>query len=279
MRLVAAIGVLAAAAACASREGRVPPGTAQPDKFLYDRGSAALNDEKWITARDYFRQLVDSYPQSQFRADAKLGLGDTYLGEGTAESYVLATNEFREFLTFFPTHPRADYAQYKIGLAHFNQMRGPERDQTETKQAADELATFIQRYPNSSLMPEVRKKYREARDRMSESEYRVGFFYYRSRWYLGAIDRFKTLLKTDPDYTNRDAVYFYLAEALYKSNQKAEALPYYERLVQEFEKSEYLEETRKRIAELKSHDASPGTGDRLVHISAVQARLEDHDAC
>jgi len=47
-------------------------------------------------------------------------------------------------------------------------------------------------------------------------------------------------------------VYFYLAESLYKTDKKPEALPYYERLVQEFEKSEYLQEAQKRIAELKA---------------------------
>jgi hypothetical protein len=55
----------------------------------------------------------------------------------------------------------------------------------------------------------------------------------------------------DPGYTRKDSVYFYLADALEKSNQKAEALPYYERLVKEFEKSQYLEESRRRIELLK----------------------------
>ena len=54
-------------------------------------------------------------PQSPYRPDAKLGIGDTYLGEGTREALVLAINEFREFLSFYPTNPRADYAQYKLG--------------------------------------------------------------------------------------------------------------------------------------------------------------------
>ena len=36
-----------------------------------------------------------------------------------------------------------------------------------------------------------------------------------------------------------------------KAEKTAEALPYYERLVQEFERSDYLEDARKRISELK----------------------------
>ena len=70
------------------------------------------------------------------------------------------------------------------------------------------------------------------------------------------IDRFKDVLSTDPAFSNRDAVYYHLAESLYRTDKKAEALPYYERLLREFEKSQYLEETQKRVAELKGGDSA-----------------------
>ena len=250
-RLVTVLG-LVAAAACASARRGVPAGTSLPDKFLFDKGTEALNNKKWLTAREYFREIVDTYGQSPYRPDAKLGLGDTYLGEGTAEGLERALNEFAEFLAFFPTNPRADYAQYKLGMVHFRQMRAPQRDQTQTRDAVKELETFVARYPNSTLMPEAKARLRDARDRLSEADYEVGFFYYRQRWYPGAVDRFKSLLKQDPEFTNRDAVYFYLAESLVKTKQKAEALPYYQKLIEEFRQSEYLTDANKRIAELKA---------------------------
>ena len=87
---------------------------------------------------------------------------------------------------------------------------------------------------------------------MDQADYLVGFFYFRQRWYPGAIDRFQSVLKQDPAYTGRDAVYFYLGESLFKADKKAEALPVYEKLVQEFETSSYLPEAQKRITELKA---------------------------
>ena len=256
LRSFAAVLVLAAATACASAPRGVPPGTVQPDRFLFDRGTAELENRKWLTAREFFREIVDSYPQSPYRPDAKLGLGDAYLGEGTPEALERALNEFREFLGFFPTNPRADYAQYKLGMVHFRQMRSPQRDQTETREAITELQRFVDRYPASPLMPEVQTRLREARDRLSESDYLVGYFYYRQRWYPGAVDRFRRLLEEDPGFSNRDAVYFYLGEALLKANRKAEALPYFEKVVVEFQQSEYLIDANKRIAELKDGSSS-----------------------
>ena len=248
----APLALLVLISACAGNSTRIPTGTPEPDKFLYDRGTLSLNDRKWFTAREFFRQLVDAYPQSPFRADAKLGIADTYIGEGSAEGYVLAQNEFREFLAFYPTHRRAGYAQYKLGMTHFYQMRAPLRDQTETRQAIKELTAFVERYPDDELLTEVKAKLREARDRLSESEYRVGLHYFRTKWYPGAVERFRGVLKNDPEFSNRDAVYFYLAECYMRAQRPPEALPLFEQLVKEFEKSEFLADAQKRIDEIKA---------------------------
>jgi outer membrane protein assembly factor BamD len=247
---------IAGVSACASGgRATVPPGTTQPDQFLFDRGNEALQNKKWLTAREYFKQVNETYTQSPLRPEAKLGIGDTYLGEGSVEALVLAIAEFQEFLSFYPTHARADYAQYKLAMAHFRQMRSPQRDQTETRDAIREFETFLTRYPNSSLTPEVRARLRESRDRLSTSEFEIGRFYFRIRWYPGAIDRLTTLLKNDPEFTSRDGAYFYLAESLVKANRQAEALPYLEKLIEEFEQSEHLEEARKRVEELRAAPA------------------------
>jgi outer membrane protein assembly factor BamD len=252
-RLLAVLVLLAGATACASASKRgVPAGTTQPDRFLFDRGTELLKQKKWLTAREFFKQVTETYTQSAYRQDAKLAIGDTYLGEGTSEALVLAINEFQEFLSFYPTHARADYAQYKLGMAHHKQMRSAQRDQTETREAMREFDTFIAKYPSRSLMPDVTARRREVRDRLSESEFEVGAFYFRIHWYPAAIDRLSTLVKTDPEFSNRDSAYFFLGESLLKAKRNAEALPYFERVLSEFDRSEFLQEARKRVDQLKA---------------------------
>ena len=244
--------LLAISVACTARQQTPPPGSAQPDSFLFERGNEALQKEQWMNARTYFQQIVDGYPQSPVRPDAKLGLGDSYLGEDTPESLVSAANEYREFLQFYPTSPRTDYAQYKLAMTHFVQMRAADRDQTETRVALAEFDVFFQKFPNSPLMPEVKANWRIARDRLSEHTYRVGLTYYLIRLDPCAISRFREVLSDDPAYGGRDAVYFYLAESLARSDKTAEAIPYLERLLAEFEVSEYLDDARERLVKLKN---------------------------
>ena len=255
------IGAITLLAACASGPSRPPTGTPDPDKFLYERGTQELNDKDWFTAREYFRQLVDSYPQSPHRGDAKLGIGDTYIGEGTAESFVLAINEFREFLSFYPTHRRAFYAQYKLGMAHFYQMRDAMRDQSETVEAIRELTTFVERYPNSELIAEGRARLREAKDRLGDHELGVGVHYHRMKFYPATIERLKPLLEKDPQFTRRDAALFYLADSFDKLGKPAEALPYFDRLVKEFEKSEFLQRAQLRVEAIRATMEKKSEGD------------------
>jgi len=248
--------------ACASGGPKKPPtGTPNPDKFLFDRGAENLGKHRWVVAREYFRQLVDTYPQSEYRPDGKLGIGDTYVGEHSAESFVLAINEYREFLNFYPTSKRADYAQFKLAMCHFYQMRDPMRDQTETRDAIRELEIFTSRFPASQFLPEAKQHLREAKDRLDQWDLGVGVQYYRFKWYPGAIGRLKPLVDRDPEYTNRDAAFFYLAESYTRLKRDAEALPWYDRIVKEFDRSEYLEPAKKRIAEIKATlPAAPGKG-------------------
>ena len=98
----------------------------------------------------------------------------------------------------------------------------------------------------------MKQRLREAKDRLSDADMQVANFYLSIRLYAGAEPRYRHVLETDPEYTRKDSLYFHLAETLEKSDQRRlEALPYYERLVSEFEQSEYLEEARRRIDRLK----------------------------
>jgi outer membrane protein assembly factor BamD len=250
-RTGALVLLLALTGACASGPRLPQIDAAQADQFLFDRGPGYLENRNWLYAREYFRRLIDGYPRSPYRSRAKLGVGDSYIGENRTDSFILAANEFREFLQFFPVDPRADYAQYRLAYTYHRQMLSPQRDQTATKDAIRELQVFLDRYKESEYREEVVRLHRDARDRLSESEFRVGLLYFRTRWFQGALGRFGQLLRDDPGYTRRDELYYYTGETFMKVKALTEALPYYERLIAEYPKSPYLARARKRVEEIK----------------------------
>ena len=261
-RTAALLLATALAAGCGGKAPPVPVDPAQADRFLLDRGHEALAKKRWLDARQYYRQVVDNYPSSSFRAEAKLGVGETYLGEKSAESLVLAAAEFREFMNYYPTNSLAAKAQYKLAMTHFAQMHPADRDQTPTREALVEFARFFERFPESELVPEAREKQRLARDRLSEASYRVGLSYYRRKWTQGAVARFREVMKEDPEFSGIDGVYYHLAESFLRADNKAEAIPLFSRVGQT---SEYFEKAQKRLEELQAQQARPA-------VQAQQAR-------
>src|SRR6187401_3052649 len=78
--VVVALAAALMLTACRSKnKNAIPSDATQPDRFLFERGTEAMMKERWIDAREYFRQVVDNYPGSPLRADAKLGVADAYL--------------------------------------------------------------------------------------------------------------------------------------------------------------------------------------------------------
>ena len=255
LRPLSFLTVLLLSGACGGDVPLVAPATTEADNILFERGTEALAEEEWEQAREYFVLIRDNYPQSDLRAESRLRVVETFEAEGGEIAAAAALAELREFQRLYPpNHELGPEAQFKVAQIYFGQMRRPERDQSQTRFAITELELFVTRYSETAeveMLDEVRSLLREARDRLSESSYLVGRFYYRNNFYNGAIDRFQSILEDDPGYTRRDVIYYHLADCFVAVNRLDEALPLYQQLVSEFPDTEYLAEANERISELR----------------------------
>lgn len=254
--IFASLIIVATITGCGGNELEINPIEDAADTVLFERGQEAMSNENWTRAREYFETIRDNYPQSTLRDQARLHIIDTYEGEDNEIAYAAALTELREFQRLYPpTHELAPIAQYKIAMVFYNQMKRPEREQTQTRAAVQEFERFISDYAETAepeLITEARSNLREARDRLSEASFIVGRYYYRIKNYLGAMDRFRGILDDDPGYSGRDIVYYYLADSLSINGFNTEALPLFERLISEYPESEYVAEATQQIASLKT---------------------------
>jgi outer membrane assembly lipoprotein YfiO len=247
-----ALVVVVTLTACGGKDVKPPPAGAQADRYLLDLGKNALERKKWEEARTLFKQLIDTYPRSPLVAEARLGVGDSYFFQRGSGNQVLAIAEYRDFLTFFPNHPRADYAQLQIGKAYFQQINKPDRDQTPTMEAVTELKKLTELYRNSLYAEEGQKLLLECYERLAQHEFNVGVFYLKTRKACrGAIDRFKTALEKYPTFSKVDAVYFQLGEAYQLCGSPLEAMAYYKQLLDNYPKSNLRDEAEEKLAQLQ----------------------------
>jgi len=116
--------------ACAGHQVDLQALSSASDQVVWEAGEKAVAKKDWESARQYFRRIIDAFPQSEHQADARIALADSYFQEGGIGNYVLAVSAYREFLTLYPQHPKSDYAQFRAGEAYFAQKNTPDRDQT-----------------------------------------------------------------------------------------------------------------------------------------------------
>ncbi len=210
--------LLAFSVACTNKKSVNPlanVGSKQPDKVLFDRAMDAMKHNRFDVARMTLQTLINTYPDSEFIARAKLAVADSWYAEGGTTALQQAELQYKDFRTFFPNMPEAAEAQLKVANIHYEQMEKPDRDYTHAMRAEEEYRTLIQDYPDSKMVPRAKQRLREVQEVLAEREFDIGRFYYLRMSYPAAIARLKTLVERYPLYSGAD-------EALYMIGQSYE---------------------------------------------------------
>jgi outer membrane protein assembly factor BamD len=186
----------------------------QPDKVLFDRGMDAMKHNHFDVSRLDMQTLINTYPDSEFIARAKLALADSWYAEGGTAALAQAEQEYEDFITFFPNMPEAAEAQVKIANIQYQQMEKPDRDFTHAVRAEQEYRKVIMQYPdNQKMVAEARKKLMQVQEVIAEREYRVGRFYYLKDSYPAAIARLQSLVDRYPLYSKADEALYLLGQS------------------------------------------------------------------
>jgi outer membrane protein assembly factor BamD len=246
LRRLLATALLLFSAGCAGHKLDLEALSSPSDQIVWEAGEKAAAKKDWAGARQFFKRIVDAFPQSAHQADARLALADSYFDEGGTGNLVLAVSSYREFLTLYPSHPKSDYAQFRAAESHFMQKNSADRDQTATVQALDEYQRLLDVYPQSSYVEQARARIGECRQALARNEFDVGYFYQRTRQaWRAAIARYEGILADYPDFVRVDEVLYRLSQCLAAAGRYAEARPQIGRLQSEFPKSQFIEAARK----------------------------------
>src|SRR5262249_4018401 len=219
MRRVSILGILvllALSVACTNKKVNNPlanVGSKQPDKVLFDRAMNAMKHNRFDVARLALQTLINTYPDSEYIARAKLAVADSWYAEGGTTALQQAEIEYKDFITFFPNMPEAAEAQLKIANIHYQEMEKPDRDYTHALRAEEEYRNLIMQVPDSKLVAEAKQRLVEVQEILGEREYRVGRFYYLRSAYPAAIARLKSLVDQYPLYSGADEALYLLGQS------------------------------------------------------------------
>ncbi len=91
---------------CGGKKTEISPDEMSSDENLYKQGEKYIKKDP-ERARLYFRQVIDSFPKSFYAQRAKLAIADSFFQKGDEGSMILASSEYREFISLFPFSPSA----------------------------------------------------------------------------------------------------------------------------------------------------------------------------
>jgi outer membrane protein assembly factor BamD len=240
----------------AQKTATAKPGTdnsnssAEADKLLYERAINDLQHNRFDLSRLSMQTLINTYPDSEYLAKAKLAIADSYFKEGGGTGLTQAVAEYTDFITFFPFLDEAAYAQMQIGMAHYRRMEKPDRDRSEALEAEAAFQTFLQKYPRTELTPKAEQRLREVQEVLADGDFRIASFYYIRRMDKASAPRLLDLVNRYPLYSQADRANLMLASIYERNKHNDVASTYYTRLVKEYPLSPLAAEAKAKLVKL-----------------------------
>ena len=193
---------LSVTTACGAKAGSGAVDYSVSAQKNYEKGLKDLDDKDWIAASKYFAFIKSRFPYSKYAVLAELRLADAEFG---AEQYLEAIDSYRLFLKFHPTHEMVanGYVSFKIGDAYMRQLSGDfwlfppsyEKDQSSTEDAANELKSFLDKYPDSPYRDKAKDILVKVGKRLADHEWYVARYYWDRGKPMGTVLRLRRLLE------------------------------------------------------------------------------------
>lgn len=211
---------LLAVAGCASSNDLSKALNPDPPAKMYADADALMSAGKFDEAAKKFEDLDRDHPYS---SEARRAIVMAAYAFYKAGKYPEAIASAERYTTLHPGTKEAALAHHIIASAHFDEMRGPNRDQSATRKALNELKTVRTRFPDSPYAKDVDNRIRLAEDTLAASEMEVARYYMKRKNYIAAINRFKTVVTEYQTTAHVEEALMRLTEAYMALGIKQEA--------------------------------------------------------
>src|SRR5712692_3221314 len=250
--------------------------TAEPDKILYSKAMDDIKHGRHEVGRLNLQTLINTYPDSDYLAKAKLTIADSFYKEGGTANLTQAIQAYKDFGIFFPMLPEAGYAQLQVAMTHFKQMEKPDRDRTHARAAEDEFQVFLSKYPTDKLAANAEQHLREVQELLAEGDFRIGYYYYVKEDKKAAESRLRAIVNRYPLNSKTDQALWMLGNIWQATEKKELAAPYYARIVRNYPLSPLVPNAKSRLKALGAPVPQPDP-QAVAWMTAEQNAPRQHE--
>ncbi|MBA3820668.1 MAG: outer membrane protein assembly factor BamD [Deltaproteobacteria bacterium] len=253
-----AIGIGGLGAACGGKSGGGSVDYSVSAQKNYEKGLKELETKDWVAASKYFGFIKSRFPYSKYAVLAELRLADAEFG---AEQYLEAIDSYRLFIKFHPTHEMVanGYATFRIGEAYYKQLPGDfwmfppsfEKDQSATEDAANELKSFLDKYPDSPHRPRAKEILEQVGKRLADHEWYVARYYWDRGKPMATVLRLRRLLERYRGVGYDEDALWLLGRAYVAVAMPDRAKGVWKELVDKYPKSDHAGDARSALSNLR----------------------------
>lgn len=262
--------ILLSSWACTQKSAKLQKSVIPPDKTLFETGSGFLKNGQYLKARLAFQNLMMTYPDSEMAPEAHFAMGDSFYEEGGTDNLLQAENQFKDFIVFYPAHPKAPDAQMKNISINMKMMGAPDRDQRYAYKALQGIKSFLLQFPESDFAPIVKKYKSDVEENLALGDLGIGKYYEGLGNWAGARGRYKEVLENYQEYSDMAEILFRLASVMEKAKNEDESAIYYSKVVSEFPFSKRSEEARQKL--LAMGKPLPDVNAKLAAVNQSKVR-------
>ena len=229
---------------CLGCGGKTNVKTPETDDYYFNKAMAFYRKKDYWQAKPVFTELRDKFPLSQYAVLAELRLADIHY---FSSEYVEAIHFYEEFKRLHPSHPDVPYAIFQLGMCYFKQRVSIDRDQTPIEKASRHFDFLITHYPGSPFTGPAMGNYIICRQMLFEHDFYIAHFYYKTKEYWAARQRFLQMIPAYPYSREKDTVLYYLAKTYQHLNEEDEAQKILVRLRNDYPESKYRDEVERLL--------------------------------
>jgi outer membrane protein assembly factor BamD len=130
--------------------------------------------------------------------------------------FYLAAYQFESFVSGYPKSEKVEEASYLGAKCFSKQSPVFSLDQTDTVKAIEKLQEFIDRYPNSTYMPEANKALRELNDKLEKKVFENAKEYNTIMDYKSAMVALDNFVSDYPGTPYKEDALFYKYDSAYQ---------------------------------------------------------------
>ena len=171
-------------------------------------GMDAYENGKYDKAIKKFQKLKDYYPFSKYAILAELKIADAHYQR---EEYEEAAFAYENFEQLHPRNEAIPYVIYQIGRCYYDKIDSPDRDQTSAQKALETFQRLVKQFPGDQYSTRVAEHIKTAQKSLAGHAYVVGVFYYNTKHYKAALNRFMSIISDYPDVGYHQKALEYIA--------------------------------------------------------------------